>query len=175
MDSLKKFSPAVFAVIITCFFLPFINISCGGQTVINLTGFQLITGADYVPANSFGNDFFDMEYDDEQMTNKSIESQPLAVISFVCALAGFVFSFIKKKTSSLITMFISAAGAIFLLLLKADLDGDITAGSELIVELNYLFAFWFSFLLFMVGAVLQWFTYKEQGYTVTGNPTVTSG
>ena len=36
-----RLSPALFGMALLCFFLPFINVSCGGTKVIQLTGVQL--------------------------------------------------------------------------------------------------------------------------------------
>ena len=59
MEALKKFSPALFGLVILCFFLPFVNLSCSGQTVMTLTGFQLITGSEYSEPNMRGQNMFD--------------------------------------------------------------------------------------------------------------------
>ncbi len=72
MEPIKKFSPALFGVIILCFFLPFANLSCSGQTVMTLTGFQLITGTEYSDQNMMGQNMFDQN-NENNADNKNRE------------------------------------------------------------------------------------------------------
>ena len=105
MEQLKKISPAFYGVIILLFFLPFVNLSCSGQTVMSLTGFQLITGSEYSD-NSMNNMFGQMN-NSQSSEKKEIESQPLALFALLAAIAGLVFSLIKKKSVGLINLIIS--------------------------------------------------------------------
>ncbi len=148
MDSIKKFSPALFGVIIFCFLLPFVNITCGGQTVMSLTGFQLITGGELDQENM----------QNQQVGSQSIEAQPLAHLALLAAVLALAISFIRP----FVCIIISALGGIFLLLLKFSLDGDASLKGEGVVQLEYQFGYWFSFLLFILGAVLQWAMFKEK-------------
>ena len=74
MEPLKKFSPAFYGAIVILFFLPFVNLSCGGQTIMSVTGFQLITGTEINPTGMFGGE---MNSSDELKTDqkKEIESR----------------------------------------------------------------------------------------------------
>ena len=54
MEPLKKLSPGFYIVIILLFLLPFVNLSCSGQTIMSLTGFQLISGTEYSEHDMFG-------------------------------------------------------------------------------------------------------------------------
>ena len=54
MEPVKKFSPAFYVVIVILFFLPFVNLSCGGQTIMSVTGFQLNTGTEVNATGMFG-------------------------------------------------------------------------------------------------------------------------
>lgn len=164
MDAVKKFSPALFGVIIFCFFLPFVNLTCGGQTVITLTGFQLITGTEYEPDIFGQQEMFNQQgMQDQQTGSQRIEAQPLALFALLAAISGLAISLIRKKATAFICAIISGLGGIFLLLLKINLDADASVNGEAVVQLEYQFGYWFSFLLFVLGAVLQWFLFKEPG------------
>src|ERR1035437_3739979 len=44
MEKFKKLSWSLYALILICFAMPFVTVSCGGQKVMSVTGIQLITG-----------------------------------------------------------------------------------------------------------------------------------
>ena len=166
MEPVKKFSPAFYGVIIILFFMPFVNLSCGGQTIMSVTGFQLITGTEISPTGMFGGE---MNSSDELNTDekKEIESQPLALLAFVAAIIGLVISFFKMRMTALSNIVVSAAGVVFLLLLKVSLDGnpDLNVSGQNVITLDYQFAYWFSIILFIVGAVVQWKIFADEGPT----------
>ena len=166
MEPLKKFSPAFYVVIFLLFFLPFVNLSCGGQTIMSVTGFQLITGTEVNPTGMFGGE---MNATDEMDTDekKEIESQPLALFAFVAAIIGLIISFFKMRIPALINIVVSIAGVLFLLLLKVSLDGDadLNVSGQNVITLDYQFAYWFSIILFIVGAVVQWKIFTDEGPT----------
>jgi hypothetical protein len=166
MDAVKKLSPAVFGLIIFCFVLPFVNLTCSGQTIMSLTGFQLITGTD-LDQNMFNQQgmFEQQEMQTQSESKENVEAQPMALFAFLAALFAFAISFVKKKVTALICMIISILGCVFLLMLKINMDSDAsTAGAEMVIQLEYQFAYWFSLLLFAAGAVLQWILFKEPDY-----------
>lgn len=156
MDPFKKLSPALFVLIIICFFMPFVNLSCSGQTIMSLTGFQLITGADIKDQNMFG------DINGTQTKQEKVESQPLALFALLAAIAGLGLSFIRKKSLAIVNVVISALGAVFLLLLKFNLDGDAELGGQNVITLDYQAGYWLAFLLFLAGAVLFWLIFSEK-------------
>ena len=163
MEPVKKISPAFYGVIVLLFFLPFVNLSCGGQTIMSITGFQLITGTEVKASGMFG----EMNSNDDLNTDqkKEIESQPLALFAFLSALIGLIVSFFKMRIPALINIVISIAGVVFLLLLKVSLDGDadLNVSGQNVITLDYQFAYWFSIILFIAGAVVQWKIFADGG------------
>ncbi|OGU74716.1 MAG: hypothetical protein A2V93_05030 [Ignavibacteria bacterium RBG_16_34_14] len=166
MDQIKKFSPAIFAIIIFCFFLPFVNLTCSGQTVMTMTGIQLITGAEYKPQGMLDQQGMFENQSGQQSgqptTDQSIDSQPMALFALVAAVLALALSFVRKKLIAIICMIASVFGAVCLLLLKGSLDSDASMQGQGVVQIEYQFGFWFSFLLFVIGAVLQWVIFKEK-------------
>lgn len=172
MDSVKKFSPALFVLIIFCFVLPFVNLSCGGQTIVSLTGFQLMTGADIDASNMFdglSNGNVDMGTEE----NKKVDAQPFAFLAFAMALVGLVLGFIKVKAIAITNVIISALGFIFLILLKINLDGDAELSGQNIITLDYQIGYWGAVLLFLGGAVLYFLIFREPAY-VKNPPDISS-
>ena len=166
MEPVKKFSPAIYVVIVILFFMPFVNLSCGGQTIMSISGFQLITGTEVDAKGMFGGE---MNSTDELSTGekKEIESQPLALFAFVAAIIGLIISFFKMRIPALVNIVVSIAGVIFLLLLKVSLDGDadLNVSGQNVITLDYQFAYWLSIILFIVGAVVHWKIFADEGPT----------
>ena len=138
---------------------------------MSLTGIKLITGAEYKPhkmsdkeelsedKSGYEKDKFDKE--------QNIDAQPMALLALIMAIIALVLSFIRKKVPALICLIASILGAAFLLLLKANLDSDIHSDAEVVIQVEYQFWYWFALLLFVIGAVLQWFNYKDDGEPAT--------
>lgn len=151
MESFRKFSPALYLLIIFCFLLPFFNLSCNGQKVMNVTGLQIITGDEYKQQNMFGG------------TTKTIKinSEPLAIFAFLAAIVGLVVGFLKIKYLSLFNVIISVVGAVLLFMLKNKIDNDVISEGNGMIEIGYGFGYWASLLLFMVSAVIQGLIYNQ--------------
>jgi hypothetical protein len=171
MDSIKKFSPAAFAIIIICFFLPFVNLTCSGQTVMSLTGIQLITGAEYKPQGMFNQEeMFDNQPEQQtglKTSGQDIEAQPMAFFALLFAVVGLILSFIKNRIMAIICTVASVLGAVCMLLLKANIDGDASMQGQGVIQIEYQFGYWLAFLLFIAVAVLSWFNTKESAGPVT--------
>jgi len=154
MEQAKKFSPALYALIIFCFLLPFFNLSCSGQKVMSLTGFQMVTGTQYEQQNMFGGG-----------QTKKIEAEPLAIFALIASIIGLVISLTKIKNVNLFSIIISIAGAVFLFLLKNKLDNDIITQGQGMITIEYGFGFWFALLLFIASAVIQGLFYNQDKKT----------
>jgi lipopolysaccharide export LptBFGC system permease protein LptF len=130
-ESLKKFSPAVFGIILICFMLPWVNLSCQGQNAATFSGLQLVTGTTV------------------QQQNQIVKSEPLAVAVLVLTILGLALSFLKDKKSSIIPGIIGVAAFILLLLLKSKIDTD---ASNQNIQVQYAIGFWLVLVL-LIGAI----------------------
>jgi membrane-bound ClpP family serine protease len=130
-ESLKKFSPAVFGIILICFLLPWINLSCEGHNAATFSGLQLVTGTTV------------------QQQNQIVKSEPLAVAVLVLTVLGLALSFLKDKKSSIIPGIIGVAAFILLLLLKSKIDTDASNQS---IQVQYAIGFWMVLVL-LIGAI----------------------
>jgi membrane-bound ClpP family serine protease len=128
-ESLKKFSPAVFGIILICFFLPWVNVTCQGQNAATFSGIQLVTGTTV------------------QQQNQTIKSEPLAVAVLVLTILGLALSFLKDNKSSIIPGIIGVAAFILLLLLKSKIDA-----SNQNIQVQYAIGFWLVLIL-LIGAI----------------------
>jgi hypothetical protein len=139
----KKISPAVFGIIIICFFFPFMDISCSGQKVISFSGIQMVTGTTIEKPAMFG----------EKTENEKIDPEPLAIATLIFVIAGFLLSFIKKRKSAILPAILAVISIITLLMLRAKIDNDILRQGEGVIQVAYIFGFW-SILFFLIIAVL---------------------
>ena len=91
----------------------------------------------------------------------------MALFAFLAALIGLIISFFKMRIPALVNIVVSIAGVIFLLLLKVslDADADLNVSGQNVITLDYQFAYWFSIILFIAGAVVQWKIFTDEGPT----------
>jgi hypothetical protein len=137
-ESLKKFSPAVFGIILICFMLPWVNLSCQGQNAATFSGLQLVTGTTV------------------QQQNQEVKSEPLAVAVLVLTILGLALSFLKDKKSPIIPGIIGVAAFILLLLLKSKIDTDASNHS---IQVQYAIGFWLVLILFIGAIALNGYLY----------------
>lgn len=144
--------------------------------MVSLTGIQLITGAEYKPHGMFDKKDMPAEHAEQKKdklnAEQNIDFQPMALLALIMAVIALALSFFRKKAAAFINMIISIMGAAFLLLLKANLDSDASTESRAVIQVEYQFWYWFALLLFVIGAVLQWFNFREsdEPIAVSGLP-----
>src|ERR1035437_2039437 len=100
MEELKKFlNPIIFIIIIISFFLPFFNITCQQQKIASISGFELITGST-ISTNSPKRELTETSIPQNDIIKgvktNIISPEPLALIAFLMAVAGLIFSFFEK-------------------------------------------------------------------------------
>jgi hypothetical protein len=146
---MKKISPVLFAFIILCFFLPFINISCSGQKVLSLSGIQLVTGTSLEEEEPFSG----------KKSSEKIDSEPLAIVVFVAAIAGLAFSFIKSEKSALLPAITGGIGGGTLLFLKAKIDQEVLREGQGIIQVEYAIGFWLILFSLFAAVALNVFIF----------------
>ena len=178
MQGAKKFSPVIFVFVLICFFLPFVNFSCGGQKIASFTGIQLVIGAKVnQPPGMFGEStgmprLFGMETS-KPKTVKQVEKvqDPLIIAAFIIAIAGFALSFLKGKNSSIVPAILGVAGIIILLVFTSKTDSDILKEGGGSIQVEYVIGFWLTFLAFVLAALFSGFVFfsKEKPVETTRN------
>lgn len=141
---MRKVSSALFGLILLCFFLPFINVTCNRMKVTSVTGFQMVTGA--------------------TVKQQKGKAEPLAILVFVSAIAGLGLSFFKGRNATIAVVTAAAVGLILMLLLKFKIDSyalrAVKEGRGM-VGVEYNIAFWGSVLLFLAAAGLSGFVFFQ--------------
>ena len=178
MQSAKKFSPVIFVFVIICFFLPFVNFSCGGQKIASFTGIQLVIGAKVnQPPSMFGESTdmsrsFGMETSRPKTSKQGEKAQDsLIIAAFIIAIAGLALSFLKGKNSSIVPAILGVAGIIVLLIFKIKTDNEILREGGGAIQVEYVIGFWLTFLAFVLAALFNGFIFfsKEKPVETTRN------
>ncbi len=172
---MSKIPPVFFLIVIICFFLPFVRITCNNQEIATMTGFKLATGGEIelkgpqLPDSmSEGKIEGSMEFKPEtgqQDRNPEI----FAIFTLACAVIGLIISIIMMKKKSIIPAVIGVVGFIMLLLLKFDMDGDMSDEGQGMIMLEYMYGYWIAFICFILAALVG-----VAGY-FSGRKTASSG
>ena len=141
----NKISPALFTLVLICFFLPFITFSCRQEPIATLNGIELATGKTIKSPSFVG----------EQTKEEKIPAEPLATLAFLSGLVGLGTSFIKAKKSAIAPVGSGTAGFILLLMLKSKIDDEIVKQGQGIILVSYGFGFWMAFLFFVSAALIN--------------------
>jgi hypothetical protein len=101
MGILKFFNPALFVVLIVCFLLPFVRVSCGNEVLIEASGMDIVTGTDY-----------SKDRDKDSKDSGSDNYRYLVIIAFGFTVLGLllsIFPLIKEMKNAHKIFFISLA------------------------------------------------------------------
>lgn len=147
-------SLSLFAVIIICFFLPFISITCGDTKIATLKGTDLAFGTRV--------NYRDI---DSSTASRNVDPEALALLPFILSIAGLVVSIVylvsnpaKYKSSFIILCILSSIIFISLLALQFKLKSDIRTESGEVgfsLKLNYEFGYWIALILSLLTALLN--------------------
>jgi hypothetical protein len=136
----SKVSPAIFALSILCFLLPFVTISCNGKKLSSFSGVQLATGTTIEQPQMFG-----------PPQKKRANPEPAATVAAICALLALGLSFLGARMA-LGTAIGGAMGTVSLLLMKAQLDDRIAKQGQGMLQVDYETGFALALALLMGGA-----------------------
>lgn len=160
MEKNKKISVSLFIVLLMCFILPFVMISCQGQEIVTLSGFELATGKD----------LSDITGDDER-----IPSNPLIIVTLLAIAASIGYCFKADKVNSLILAVISAASFIMLLIFKSNFTQRLMQETSGVLSIQYKFGFWAAVFISAVTAAFNGYTYYENRNMASGEAAVPVG
>jgi len=159
--TIKKLSPAIFVIILICFFLPFVSASCGGQKLATLSGVQLVTGTTVEGARP-SEDIFRAE-----KATQKVDTEPLAISALITTLVGLGLSFLRARRSAIAPAIAGAATVILLLALKYKLDNDVLKEGEGMIQIEYNFGFWLAFLFSILAVALNLFLFMKRGREIS--------
>jgi hypothetical protein len=148
-SQMKQLSPGVFGITLLCFFLPFINITCGGEKIASVSARELVTGGTLETPEQSDKGGKGMEL------KGKIKSEPLAVVLLVFVVAGLVFSFLKKNVFTILAAVSAGAALITQLMLRSKILQDIDKEGEKLLQIEMAFGFWTILLLLIVALAMN--------------------
>lgn len=145
MDSLKKYlSPSLFGIILLCFFLPFVTVSCGKskEMSVTLTGMQMVTGWSAEEKHKEG-------------------PNPLAIGGLFLAVSGVGLGFWQNKNRFTASTIVGGLGVVSLLALKTLFDSAIAKEGEGLLTTSWETGFMAAFLMFTGACIFNVFAMKQ--------------
>lgn len=144
MPKSRKISSSFFAVILICFFLPFVTISCDRRPVMELSVMQLTTGTTVETPSIVG-----------PAKSQKIPPSGAAILTFTCCAVGLGSSLLQKtRNKKVIPACAGGLGAFFVLSLKSGIDRElIKQGAGYAgFSADYGLGFWGPFVFFVAAA-----------------------
>jgi hypothetical protein len=158
----KKISASMFALILICFFLPFMSLSCQGKDIVTMTGLQMATGVEIAnPAATLGGSLGNAA--SAAKPQKIAGSVPMG-IAFVTAAAGLAATLLLKDRfqKSLVPGVASGIGAIILLFVKSGADSEVMKQGSGMIQVSYGIGFYLALLLFIANAGVNGYQFMEE-------------
>ncbi len=139
-------SPGVFAFVLLCFFLPFLDVSCERTKVAEVKGIRLVTGStvERPPASGKGA---------PEKINRGAE--PLASFAFLACLAGIGLNFLGGRSSRVFLAGLGFLGLLLLVLLKIKLENDVVREAEGLFRLHFRSGYWLALIGFGVAGIVN--------------------
>jgi hypothetical protein len=159
----RTFSPATFGLVLLCFFLPFVHVSCSGERVTSFSGIQLVTGTDVSDADltkkmrrELGvGAGIELPPELRNPSDQKVDPEPWAITAFAAAIVGLAISFVKDKRGWMGGAIASAVGVVALLLLKMKMDNDVAREGQGILDVQYAVGYSLALLVFVGAAALH--------------------
>jgi len=142
-------NPVLFGIVLVSFFLPFFNLSCQGQEIMQATGFELITGVKPPQMDNLNNT---LKMTDPNMSftaePSEEESEPLAIWLLGATITGLALSFVKKYTT-ILSAVMSGIGILLTYLLGNEIESKVmTNESAMMLRINFEIGYYIMLLSF---------------------------
>jgi hypothetical protein len=146
---IRKIVLGIFLLVIILFLMPWVNVSCAGASIVEVSGFDMVTGNYNVPQEYAG-------------SSSGSNNEPLAIGVLAAAVAGAIFSLFSGKFGIFMRVLSGLAGIALLIALKIKLGNDFRDSSadtsnEMygVVQLRFLIGYWLTLGAFAVAAILS--------------------
>lgn len=126
-----KVSPALFILVIICFLLPFVDLSCSGQS-FTINGFDFITGT--------------------SVAGEKLPPNPLAIVAITMALIGATLFFWKNSRTQIAQAVVGIIGFITLVAMKITFERKIMGEADIPIQIEWRLGYYLA-MLFFTGAI----------------------
>lgn len=178
----RKIRPALAIIVVICFFMPFVQLTCGGQKIATLTGFDLATGTTVVPPDMMsgfpgGQSYAQGQSVPTETWYESTEPEPepmpqpemgegkidavwSATGALVFALVALLASFMSDRRGYVISSASAGICAVLLLILKANGLGEMPPEAVGILGVEWTMQYWAALVC---SGLLAVFTFRLLG------------
>ena len=139
-------SPAIFILTLLCFFLPWINLSCQGQKIVSMSGFQLSTGTTFQQPRIFGQTMPQIQ----GRESRKIRGEPVAIITLIITVLGIIAGSLKGKMAHVASAAAGGLGAILLVILRYRISNE-ASKIAVIIQIDYGIGYYLAFLFFIAA------------------------
>ncbi len=155
----KKLPIAGFVLSLLCFALPFVQVSCTGQKIATLNGFQLLTGTT-VNATQGG-------------PPARTQPAPAAVIAFILVIAAIVLGALGKRIAGIFSGICGLAGAASLMTLASSAQASAPPSAMGMLDISYQPGYYLAVgLMLCSGVVALVVHYWSGSLAVATSPSV---
>ncbi|RPI18329.1 MAG: hypothetical protein EHM58_05720 [Ignavibacteriae bacterium] len=151
---MKFAKPAVALLIFVCFALPFMNLTCGGQTILTLNAYNLTFGTSYSPSGG-------LDFGSTEKKSEKIGPDAIIIGAFVLALCILVFSFFNTALSRNIYMIGGFLSFILILVFRFKTGSEIQQGGQTIGA-EFAYGFYITAAMFLIIGILGVLTLKPK-------------
>ena len=152
----RKLSIAGFVLSLLCFALPFVQVSCAGQKMATLSGFDLLTGTTITVTENTA-------------PTRTQPSTP-AVLAFLLVIAGIVLGLIAKRGTAIASGICGIVGAVSLMTLASAEMANAPPSANGLLTIDYQFGFYLTVLLMFGSGVLLLVLEFQRGKQVAAAP-----
>ena len=155
----KKLSPVVFGLAFIFFFLPWLNVSCQGQKILSLSGWDLSFKSSFEPST---HKMLGQTRPMQPATQKPSRDNPtriIAMVAFIITLAGIAVGFLKPPLGSLVSIAAGALGIILLIIIRLKISGEM-GKAEAFIQISYGIGYYLTFLMYIVAIIYNALTMK---------------
>jgi hypothetical protein len=153
----RKIALGIFLLAIIFFLLPWVSVSCMGEDIIQVSGFDMVSGSYSFPA-------------EDELTGVNAESEPLAIWALVAAGVGVFVSLFTWKIGFFLRILSGLAGIGLLIALKIKLNNDfnsqLTGEMAGFLQFKYLVGYWLTLIAFAVAMIVSSFRHENGVKTV---------
>lgn len=145
-----------------CFLLPWVNVSCQGQSIAKLSGVQLVTGTtiakpsmpDMDPMAGLFGQAAKPAPKPEKEEKEKVNSEILAVAALALIAVGLVVSIARKTSSCKITGSIAAVAAVALIALQVKMSKDIAKAAEGMLQIQMMIGYYSAVVFTVITAII---------------------
>jgi hypothetical protein len=153
MSILKFFNPALFIILIVCFLLPFVRVSCGDKVLVDASGMDIVTGTDYSE---------NKDEDKDKDENESDNYRYIMIIVFGITILGLilsVFPLIKElnKVSNvfIISMAVISVLSFIMLIVYVYLTDKSLNDTKNVIDFKLMYGFFVLEAFYLLTAVVN--------------------